>query len=397
MKNNPHYIRLLLILLLVPFSLTGCWSSKEIEQLSFISGVALDKGRELPAEEETYRKEGRYVKRNLIKATYQIISPLEKNSGGGQGKSYINISETGDSLHQIIREIALKKEKPLFSAHFKSIVISDSLVRTYSLRDLLDHFLRDEELRLSCIVLISKGKASASLESKEKGEIPAIRLNEILDNRYKTTRILSPVSLATLEGKIHSGTSFLLQNVYSVNGEVKLAGAAVIKGKSKKLCGFLNEEDLDGIAWIKGMSNGSVVKIFDKKTGRPIIYEVKSIKSNITPHVKQNKIFFDVKIESEGSLTENWLGLKKGSKNQLIKKIEKAVEQEIKRLMCHAIEKMQKKYQVDVAGFGNLLRIEHPEVWEQVKKDWDRTFSTIPIKYHVSATIQDYGASDFKQ
>ncbi|MEI4624149.1 Ger(x)C family spore germination C-terminal domain-containing protein, partial [Bacillus cereus] len=51
----------------------------------------------------------------------------------------------------------------------------------------------------------------------------------------------------------------------------------------------------------------------------------------------------------------------------------------------------------DVAGFGNRLRIEEPKVWEKVKKDWDQTFSRVPIKYHVNVTIQDYGASNFKK
>ncbi|PEN84801.1 spore gernimation protein GerC [Bacillus cereus] len=397
MKNKPYYIRLLFVLLLVPFSLTGCWSSKEIEDVSFTAGIALDRGKKSIAEEEIQKKEGKYVKRNLIKVTYQIISPSAKNSGGGQQKSYINISETGDSLHQVAREVALKREKPLFSAHLKSIVISEDLVRTYSLRDLLDHFLRDNELRLSCIVFISKGKASASLESKEKGEIPAIRLTGIAANRDKTARISPPVSLAKLEGKMQSGTSFLLQNVSTVNGEVKLAGAAIIKGSSKKLCGFLNEEDLEGITWIKGKANGSLVKTLDKKTGQPIIYEVKSIRSNITSHVKKNKIFFDVNIESEGSLTEHGIGLKKSYKNQFIKRTEKAVEQEITRLMHGATEKTQKKYHVDVAGFGNRLRMEHPKIWEKVQKDWDRKFSEISIKYHVNVTIEDYGASNLKQ
>ncbi|TKH13706.1 spore gernimation protein GerC, partial [Peribacillus simplex] len=42
---------------------------------------------------------------------------------------------------------------------------------------------------------------------------------------------------------------------------------------------------------------------------------------------------------------------------------------------------------------GNRLRIEHPKVWNKVKKDWDRTFSEAPIKYDVKLTIKDYGTT----
>lgn len=42
------------------------------------------------------------------------------------------------------------------------------------------------------------------------------------------------MTLAKLIGKLHSGSSFLLQNVVAANGAVKYSGAAVINGKSKK-------------------------------------------------------------------------------------------------------------------------------------------------------------------
>ena len=48
-------------------------------------------------------------------------------------------------------------------------------------------------------------------------------------------------------------------------------------------------------------------KTFDKESKKLIIYEIKSIKSKIIPHVNGNNISFDVNIESEGRLSENWM------------------------------------------------------------------------------------------
>ncbi len=116
-----------------------------------------------------------------------------------------------------------------------------------------------------------------------------------------------PLSLIKLESNIESGTSFLLQNVLSANGEIKFAGAGIIKGKTNKMIGFLNEEELDGLTWITGKGKGGLVKSFDKKTGQLIVYEIESMKSHIEPHVKGNSISFNVHIESEGRLSENWV------------------------------------------------------------------------------------------
>ena len=147
------------------------------------------------------------LKRNLITATYQIVSSQAQSKGNGQQKRYINVSETGDSIHQIVREFSLKREHNV-QPTFKNIVISDSLVRTYSLEQLLEQYLRDNEVRLSCMLLISKGLAEGGTGIKQKGEIPAFRLSGIADNRNRTTRILPPVSLAKLEGKMRSGSVF---------------------------------------------------------------------------------------------------------------------------------------------------------------------------------------------
>ncbi|WP_342601828.1 Ger(x)C family spore germination protein [Peribacillus sp. FSL E2-0159] len=396
MKQTDNNVRFLFVSLsvLLLLSLTGCWSSHEIEEQSLGIGVAFDKGKKSNIEKELNEQE---EGKDLITSTYQLITPQVASSttkqAGPQKKSYVNVSETGNSVLQMARELSLRSEQPITGHHMKVIVIGEDLARSFNLEQLLDQVFRDNDIRPSCIVLFSKGRASNTLETKAAGEIPAFRLVGIVDNAYRTTRILPPMSLNKLDGKIKSESSFLLQNVISVNGEVKFAGAAIIKGKTNKMTGFLNEEELEGVTWITGKGKGGLVKSFDKETGQLIVYDIESMKSSIKPRVKGNNISFDVNIESEGRLSENWVVSGNPFKNEFLKKAEKASEKEVKRLVRNVVEKMQKEYRVDVAGFGNRLRIEHPRVWKKVKKDWDQTFSEIPINYHVKLTIKDYGTS----
>ncbi|WP_410984164.1 Ger(x)C family spore germination protein [Bacillus cereus] len=398
MNRSVNNIRLLFVVssVLSLLALTGCWSSHEIEELGFAVGLAFDKGKETNVEREIEEQGGGYQKKNLVTSTYQFVKPQSSSSGGkggvSQQKPYTNISETGDSLHQSIREVALRRERPIIFHHTKVIVVSANLARTYSLKQLLDIYIRDNEMRPSCLVLISKGRASEVLKSKEEGEIPAFRLSGIADNQYRTSRILPPMPLAKLPGKVRSGASFLLPNVISVNGEVKFVGAAVIKGKTKKLRGFLNENELEGLMWITGKGKSGLVRSFDEETEKPIMYEVKAMKSKIQPHVKGDNISFNVDIQSEGRLSEKRTVSGDPFENKFLKSVEKATEQEVKRLVKQVLKKIQKEYKADVAGFGNRLEIEYPKVWKKVGKDWDKTFSKVPIKYNVKITIQDYGA-----
>jgi spore germination protein len=399
MKQTSNHVQFLLVLLsvflLVP--LAGCWSSHEIEERSLGVGVALDKGKESMIEKEFDEQGGGYARKNLITSTYQLITPQVASSttkqGGPQQKSYVNVSETGDSAFQMLRELSLRSDTPLTSPHMKVMVIGEALARSYSLEQLVDQSLRDNDFRPSCLMFISKGRASDTLESKTAGEIPAFRLAGMVENAYRTTRILPPMPLIKLESKIQSRSSFLLQNVVSANEEIKFAGAGIIKGKTNKMIGFLNEEELDGLTWITGKGKGGLVKSFDKKTGQLIVYEIESMKSYIQPHVKGNNISFDVHIESVGRLSESWMTSGSTFNNQFLQNAQKTSEKKVKHLVRNTVEKMQKEYQVDVAGFGNRLRIKHPRVWMRVKENWDQTFSEVPINYDVKLMIKDYGAS----
>jgi len=76
-----------------------------------------------------------------------------------------------------------------------------------------------------------------------------------------------------------------------------------------------------------------------------------------------------------------------------LKKAERATEKEVERLVKNVLEKIQKEYQTDVSGFGTRLRIEYPKIWNKLRKDWDQTFSEVPIQCEVKITIKDYGTS----
>jgi spore germination protein len=127
--------------------------------------------------------------------------------------------------------------------------------------------------------------------------------------------------------------------VISSKNEVKFAGAAVIKGKTNKLIGFFNEEELEGLTWITGKGKGGLVKSYNKKTGQVMTYEIKSMKSLIESHIKGNEISFNVKIESKGRLIENWDVPEKPDNNAYLKQIEEAAEQVVKRRVGNVLEK----------------------------------------------------------
>ncbi|SFA89491.1 MULTISPECIES: Ger(x)C family spore germination protein [unclassified Bacillus (in: firmicutes)] len=375
--NQTRPYHLVLIIALVIFLLTGCWSSKPIDDLNFITGSAIDKDGD-----------------GKLRSTLQYVIPKaigNNSSAPTPQKPYINVSENGIALEPTGWETTLKREGIIFGSHQKTVIIGEALARERNLREFTDLYFRDIDIRGSTLIFISKGPADQVLETKEPGVIPALRIVEIA-NQELTTRILRHTSLMKIWGTMNSGTSFLLQRLDSSKGEVEFIGAAIIHGKTNKMVGSLNKKEVEGISWITGEGKGGAVKAYEKAGERATYYEIETMKSKIQPHVKGNRISFTVKIESEGRIAEYWNPyLKPAFKNKNVKHIEKAAEKEVKRLVETVTKKMQKGYKVDVAGFGNQLRIKYPKVWEDVRKDWDKEFSEIPITYDVNITIKDYG------
>jgi len=394
MKRTHRYLDLSLVIM-VSLLLSGCWSSKEIEDLGLIVGTSLDLETGAISSEE--QREARYANRELLTVTNQLVTSETTVTGTKDGtphqKAYKNVSETGDAVLPTLRNMLLKSDKHSFAEHSKVTIIGEDLASAINLQQLLDFFLRELEIRPSGLLLIAQGRASQTLETNEPTKIPAFQLVEMMSGHERTTKILPPMTIAKLEGKLYSDSSFLLQNVIAEDGEVKFVGAAVIDGKTKKLRGFLNESDLEGITWITGEGKGGLVKAFDEKSGSPIVYEILSMNSKIIPNVEEDRISFTIKIKSEGRIAEHWVLSDKTFNNEFLKKAEKIIEKEIERLVMKTLEKIQQEYQTDVAGFGNRMRIDYPKVWKNAKKDWDQIFSEVPITCEVNISIKDYGTS----
>ncbi|KJD46478.1 spore gernimation protein [Paenibacillus terrae] len=376
--------------------LTGCWSSRPVEDLNLETGIALDVGQVSPQEAYIEQEGGYYRKKNLIKGTFQFLLPERGKGSGGppaQSKTFYNMTETGDSLLEMLREVSLRSNRPAIGFHLKTIIISSSLLQKLPMYELLDFFAGDNDIRPSVQLLISTEKAGDALEEKVPGETPAFILKDVFVNRKRNARMIKPMSLVKVIGPMKAHTSFLLPNVITGEKEVKLAGAGVIQGKTQKYIGFLNESEVEGLMWLKGEVDGGTLKSKDPKVGKIIVYEIESVKSHTKATVHGNDISFHVHMRATGRISENLNPGQDFSKKNLLSREENILQEEANTIAEKTLAKMH-KLRVEIGGFGEALRIQHPKVWRKVKKDWDKTFSSIPVRFSTDIQIEDYASSN---
>lgn len=386
------------VLMICTLLLTSCWSSKEIEEQSVYVGMAVDVANKSDTEDQLEAQGGITPIQSLITATLQIV-PIksvkgkQKKQEEGTTKKYLNDSETGNSIFEIMRKYALRRDRAVIGHHLKVFVMSTELVEQIDISILLDFMLRDNDIRPSCMVFLTRSRAAEALETNQPDEIPAFHIRDMVHNKYRNNEIMNPVILTNLDQYIKSKRSFILQNIAVFKGETEFAGAGIIKGETGKWIGNLSQEEVSSISWIKGESEGGLLKAVNNRN-KIITYEIKSANTKITPKVDGDRITFLVDIKSEGRMIEIWDNKEEISKVYSQEKLEQIFEEKLKRMLEGLIKKLQSEYNVEVAGFGERLRITHPKVWKKVKNDWDEVFSRrANVEFKVKLKITDYGSS----
>lgn len=386
---------LMLCSLLILITQTSCWSSKEIEDLGLYAGMSLDTG-ELSRTEQALQDQGAtYPKQNKLTATIQLVPG--KSVGGKENQNsnsdvpYLNLSGTSDSLLEIFRQFSLRLDRPIIGHHLKVIIVSTELLKQQKMNQVMDFVLRDNDIRPSTMVFLSQGRAAETLTSKQKNEIPAFRIRDMTNNQKRTSKVLDPVILSKLDALMYAKRSYVLQNLVTANGEVDFSGAGIIKGETGHWAGALNQEDTECLSWLTNEGETGVVKAYGLKK-QSLIYEMKALNSKITAKTEGDSLAFEVKVTTEGRMSESWNGDDYPSATHHVQEAEKLFKRELEQMMQALMKKLQSDYKTDVAGFGNKLSIQKPAVWNKVKDHWDDVFSRTPVHIKVELKITDFGS-----
>ncbi|MGM0942916.1 MAG: Ger(x)C family spore germination protein [Bacillota bacterium] len=379
----------LLCYCLLTLVLAGCWDRVEIEDRGFAVGSAIDLVEK--------KADGSYE----LMLTSQFVVPsglgAPMQGRGGEQKAYLNISATGESLFQVNREMATLTSQVPFYQHLKVLIVSEDVVREPNLfGSIMDLFIRDHEMRRGIRIVIAEGEARKILDIKPDNEkIPALYLDSLMENNYKNAGSLKPVHIGELQELLLSERSYSIPEVHFADKFIQYKGAAVFYGVTNEMVDSLMGEEAKGLAFLTETSTDGSIKV--NVNGEMVTVELKSVDRGI--HVTpKDKTDIDAKIDIHvnGNVAERF-GKASVRMDSYIKKVEKAVEDKIKKMTTQTKDKLQKELKVDVIGFGDNLYQKHYSFWNTVKDDWDKGenyYSQSKINIDVTAKVQMVGSSD---
>jgi spore germination protein KC len=360
-----------------------------MNELSITLGMGIDKG------DKGY------------KVSVQVVQPGEVAAKKeGQGAPVTLYQAEGATIFEAIRKMTTDSPRKIYAAHLRIVVISEDMARE-GITQVLDLLSRDYELRTNFYLLVAKGttaentlriltpleknpanKLFQSTETSEKVWAPtrAITLDEFITDFVSDGKhpVISGIEVI---GDIKKGQS--LENIKEIRPEtlLKIDGLAVFK--KDKLIGWLNEEQSKVYNYITDNVKSTVGHITCPQGGL-VTLEVFHSKSEIKGSVQNRipRIDLELNIEQNVGEVQCKIDLTKAA---TIQELEQISQQKLQTMLQNTIQTVQKKYKVDIFGFGEAIHRSNPQAWKSLKADWDDDFTDLKVHVKVNVKIKRLG------
>lgn len=364
---------------------SGCWDRIELNDRAIWLATAWD----LTDEGE-------------IQLSGQIAIPanmqMQGDSTGAQ--PYFIVSGKGRNVGEASDNIQKKLPRKVFLGQRRVVLLSEEFAK-HAIKEHLDNVSRTPLHSLRGAMFVVKGTTAknALLQQNPLEKLSAIAiLNEhrLIGGRGDTLYLQFLIS-SQLDGIYPTLPILEMANMADEEIEAKgkepiqvmrIAGVALFD-RELKLKGILGNRDNRNLLWIMGMLKKNTI-IAEHEIGNASINLYK-ISSKIKPKIDNGRLLgFTVYLHGTGSLEENNSSLDE-RKTENVKKLEKAFQNSVKKQANATIKKVQEEYGLDIFGFGEVINRKNPQLWDQLKDDWDETFRNLNITVEANIKLKEIG------
>ncbi len=253
-----------LLLVALVFTLSGCWSSRELGELAFVSAVGIDRGDD-----------------GELRVTLEMAKPMAIGGEGGRTteKAYWIAESTGQTVFDAMRNVLKRSTRRPFWQHNRFIPMGESVARE-GIGPYLDFFWRDGETRTNAFLLIARGAPAGQLIQVEfdadaipaEGAFGLVALTRQALSKAAPSNLLQVLMALEMKGvepttaavnlyDRRSGQPTEVGNILREGARItaELDSTAVFKGD--RLVGWLNDVEGRGLLWATGKARSGIVVI----------------------------------------------------------------------------------------------------------------------------------------
>lgn len=387
------------ILMLISLLTAGCWDARELQDKSFVTAVAVDLADEGKKEAEkpilrleSYEQQHPYRQYRL---SLQIVklNPSKQEGGPSEPSKTFTISNTGQSMLKMIRDMLGQSSKGLYFEHLDAIIISEAAVRQNGLRAVLDLFIRDAEMRRRIKIFITPGEARKLLEYQPpSGETLGRFLAGLIENHKRNLHFGGArTDLGYTIQALDNGYDPMIPRIELADDVIKVFGLAAFH--NDRFIYYLNEYAMQGLKHISGTpKNGAIQISCPEHPWSVIVFEMFQHETILRPHVdKDGKIYFTLDITMWGNIDEVLCAKDhKVEDPEFLRRMEILVAEQVKQNCLFTLRELQQN-KVDLPRLGGKVKVYLPKEWKKVKERWDEVYPTVPFQVSVNVIIRGVG------
>lgn len=364
-----------LAIFLITLTLSGCWDLKEVDRLSFVTSIGIDRDPE-----------------ETIRLTVQIpqtqnLLPPGFHSGGGGDKQFSLLSFTGISVNSAFAKMNSKSSRDLVVSQNKSIIIGTTAAQN-DIPAILDFLLRNAQAPPQATVMIADGATAAEILKMTLATelLPGLEFVQAIQNtkKYNWTYF---IPIWEFHQKLIHETKDAFASLIALDQKENRyvqAGLAVFSGD--RLAGKLSPNETQSFGVLANLMHSAQMD-FKLPSGEIITLRNVDAKTRIKVKTDSDQPQFLVRTKIKASFNE-WTGVGKEVSQANLQHLQKTIARLIQRDLQAVIKKLQ-SLNSDVIDFGEQLRVQHEGLWKKI--DWRKTFPKVPYQVEVKVQILSDG------
>ena len=244
-----------LILLLIPFLLSGCYDYNELSDLAIVSGVGID------------------YEDNEYTVTFEILSTKKEGETSASSSTY-TVSSKGSTVVEAFNNNGNLMDKVPYFEHVDVVVINEEIAKNH-LKEVSEYIIRTSKLRNETYIVIAKDvKAMDVMQAttKEKPVASGFIANMLQNNKNSASAGFFMPYTEILNSILTKGEDALISvitvNEHDDKKEIELLGLGVFEdfhlkhifnSEDSAIINVLNNFSAEAVLFEKRCNNGVIV------------------------------------------------------------------------------------------------------------------------------------------
>ncbi|WP_256865256.1 Ger(x)C family spore germination protein [Paenibacillus sp. 32352] len=350
-------LRKLLLIILACLLLPGCWNSKDIQRMAYVTALGLD------------YKDGKYISHVQI-LNFAGVAKVESTEIGKNIPIWVGKGE-GTTVTESFNSIYATSQIRVFWGHVKALIISENLLKHGDkIKEAYDMLNRYREVRYNILLYGTNEPLEEVLY--QKSILNFSPLDSIMDTPSQTfsqrsfivpqygykfiAHINEPGNPGFLPSLSIDRQSWQEDN--KPKSLLKINGAYFFR--EGDMIGWLSENDLTGYRWLQRKLERSPINIPDDKNPKAAVVMLNP-KAKIQSVFQNGKPKFNISVKIESYIDEMITDI---SEQELEEQAAKVIKKEIRCSFTKGIEK-----KLDVLRLDEALYRSNPKEWREAHQN----------------------------